>query len=78
MNTGDFIEVYPDVLPREACRDLLARFSASNQLQPGRVGSGVMPELKDSLDLGISDKTAKSRLFAARRRLQSALEAEDR
>jgi RNA polymerase sigma-70 factor (ECF subfamily) len=28
--------------------------------------------------LGISDKTAKSRLFAARRRLQSALEAEDR
>jgi hypothetical protein len=56
VNAADFIEVYDDALPREACAALLARFTASDQLQPGRVGSGVLPELKESLDLGISGK----------------------
>src|SRR5690349_10832170 len=53
---ADFIEVYDGALSREACAALLARFEASNQAQPGRVGGGVMPELKDSLDISISGR----------------------
>jgi hypothetical protein len=52
----DFIEVFENTLPREACAALVERFLASNAAQPGRVGSGVLPELKDSLDIGISGK----------------------
>ncbi|UGB37871.1 2OG-Fe(II) oxygenase [Frateuria soli] len=50
----DFIELYPDALPPATCAVLVARFAASDGLRPGRVGAGVMPELKDSQDLGIS------------------------
>lgn len=52
----DFIEVYPDALPRATCTALVARFNASGDTTPGRVGSGVMPELKDSRDLSISGR----------------------
>jgi hypothetical protein len=50
----DFIEVYPGALPKDACVAIARRFDASAQLQPGRVGGGVHPELKNSRDLGIS------------------------
>ena len=53
---ADFIEVYDDALSHGACAALLARFAASDQAQPGRVGGGVMPELKDSLDISISGR----------------------
>ena len=53
---GDFIEVYDDALSREACAALIARFEASGQDLPGRVGGGVMPELKHSRDILISGK----------------------
>ena len=56
MADGDFIEVYEGALAREACAALVARFEASGQDQPGRVGGGVMPELKDSRDILISGK----------------------
>lgn len=56
MNAGDFIEVYPDALDRAVCSDVVARLRASAQLQPGRVGGGVHPQLKDSRDLGISGR----------------------
>jgi hypothetical protein len=56
MADGDFIEVYEGALSREACAALVARFEASGQDQPGRVGGGVMPELKDSRDILISGK----------------------
>jgi len=50
----DFIEVYPDALGAAQCAALVERFAASGDTHPGRVGSGVMPELKDSRDLTIS------------------------
>ena len=53
-SAGDFIEVYDDVLDREQCASLIARFDASGDTVPGRVGGGVMPDLKDSRDLTIS------------------------
>jgi hypothetical protein len=53
---GDFIEVYEDALSPEACAALIARFEASGQDQPGRVGAGVMPELKHSRDIHLSGK----------------------
>ncbi|HEU0306277.1 MAG TPA: 2OG-Fe(II) oxygenase, partial [Lysobacter sp.] len=53
---ADFIEVYDDALSREACAALVARFAASNAAQPGRVGGGVLPDLKDSFDISISGR----------------------
>ncbi|MFC3552328.1 2OG-Fe(II) oxygenase [Lysobacter cavernae] len=54
----DFIEVYPDLLDRAHCAALIARFADSADTVPGRVGGGVMPELKDSHDLTISGHDA--------------------
>jgi len=56
VSGGDFIEVYPGVLPRETCAQLVAAFEASGASVPGRVGGGVMPELKDSRDIQISGR----------------------
>ncbi len=53
---GDFIEVTPDALPRDACASIVARLRQSDALQPGQVGGGVFPELKDSRDLRISGR----------------------
>jgi len=53
----DFIEVYPNALPREVCAALIQRFEASNQAAPGRVGSGVFPELKQSRDLTLAGRS---------------------
>lgn len=50
----DFIEVYPDALDADTCRAIVARFDASRQDQPGKVGGGLYPELKHSRDIGIS------------------------
>ena len=65
----DFIELYEGALSREACAALVARFEASGQDLPGRVGAGVMPELKNSRDILISGKPewreAESQLNAA-------------
>lgn len=52
----DFIEVYEGALAPGACARLVERFMASSGVQPGRVGSGVMPELKDSMDLAIGQQ----------------------
>jgi hypothetical protein len=53
-NGPDFIEVYPNVLPKDVCEEIAQRFAASKELQQGRVGGGVNLELKNSRDLGIS------------------------
>lgn len=50
----DFIEVYEHALAPHYCAQLIAQFEASGQAQPGRVGGGVMPDLKDSRDIQIS------------------------
>ena len=54
--TRDFIEVVPAALDAARCADIVARLRGSDGLQPGRVGGGVFPELKDSRDLGINGK----------------------
>lgn len=56
LGGADFIEVYPGALPAATCAALLERFTRSGQDAPGRVGAGVMPELKDSRDIMISGK----------------------
>lgn len=52
--SNDFIEIYPDVLDASWCAALVERFRTSGQDQPGLVGGGHLPELKDSRDLTIS------------------------
>lgn len=52
----DFIEVYPGALDVAACAALIGRFRASRDSQPGRVGGGVMPDLKDSRDLTLAGR----------------------
>ena len=56
MSAADFIAVYDDALSREICAQLIAAFEASGSAVPGRVGGGVLPELKDSRDIQISGK----------------------
>ena len=58
MADPDFIEVYPDALPRETCAQIVAAFEASGAAVPGRVGGGVLPELKDSRDIQITGNEA--------------------
>ena len=50
----DFIEVVRGALDAELCAAIIARMRDSDALQPGRVGGGVFPELKDSRDLSIT------------------------
>ena len=52
----DFIEVVPGALGRDVCAAIVERMRDSSQLQPGRVGGGVLPQLKDSRDLSITGK----------------------
>ena len=54
--TADFIEVYPGALDRASCDAIVARLRGSNALAPGRIGSGVFPELKHSRDLSLAGK----------------------
>ena len=56
MAGPDFIEVYEGALSPGQCSALIAAFEASGQDQPGRVGGGVLPELKDSRDIQISGR----------------------
>lgn len=56
MSERDFIEVYDNVLSRDTCAQLLRAFEASGAAVPGRVGGGVLPELKDSRDIQITGK----------------------
>ena len=53
---ADFIEVVPGALDRDTCVAIVERMRDSSQLQPGRVGGGVLPQLKDSRDLSITGK----------------------
>lgn len=52
----DFIEVYPDAIGRDACRQIIERFEASGQAVRGQTGSGVDTKLKDSYDIMISGR----------------------
>lgn len=52
----DFIHVIEDALDPAWCAAVVERFAGSREAQPGRVGSGVFPDMKDSLDLTISTR----------------------
>lgn len=56
MTAPDFIEVYDGALPAASCALLCQHFERSGQAVPGRVGGGVLPELKDSRDIQITGK----------------------
>jgi hypothetical protein len=58
VSAGDFIEVYEGALAPELCARILSAFEASGAAVPGRVGGGVLPELKDSSDIQISGQAA--------------------
>lgn len=60
MTEGDFILLVDDVLTPAQCASIIGRFHASANIVPGRVGGGVMPELKDSRDLSITGDAAWS------------------
>lgn len=53
---ADFIEIYPEALSKEACALLIKNFEDSRAAVPGRVGGGVLPELKNSRDIQITGK----------------------
>jgi hypothetical protein len=53
---SDFIAVHADALDRTTCDAIVARMRGSNDLQPGRVGGGVAPELKRSRDLSLQGR----------------------
>lgn len=50
----DFIGVYPGLLAEARCREITAQFDASRLAVPGRVGGGVMPDLKRSEDIQLN------------------------
>lgn len=52
----DFIEVYDDAIPAAVCAELVRAFEASGAAVPGRVGGGVLPDLKDSRDIQITGR----------------------
>jgi hypothetical protein len=51
----DFIEVYDHALSAEDCARLVEKFERGAH-SPGRVGGGVIPELKDSRDITLTGK----------------------
>lgn len=57
-NGQDFIGVYPDLLDAARCRAIVEQFDASDLSVPGRVGGGVMPELKHSRDIQLDLHTS--------------------
>lgn len=58
MHQSDFIEVYPNVLSKEDCAFLVQRFEESRSSVPGKVGGGVLTELKNSQDIPITGNSS--------------------
>lgn len=56
MPTADFIELHDKAISPQDCAAIVARFEADGSATPGRVGSGLFPELKDSRDISLQDK----------------------
>ncbi len=51
----DFIEVYPNTLTAEFCKDLMAQFEQSPHKNPGRTGGGVDTSKKLSQDIYLNE-----------------------
>jgi len=56
MAAVDFISIHENAISPEHCAAIVARFEADGGATPGRVGSGVFPELKDSRDISLDGK----------------------
>jgi hypothetical protein len=56
VQQNDFIEVYDNVLPAQACAEILRRFERSGQHSPGMVGGGHFPDLKHSRDISLAGR----------------------
>ena len=56
MSSNDFIALHENAISPQDCAAIVARFEADGSATPGRVGSGVFPELKDSRDISLQDK----------------------
>ena len=56
MSAPDFIEVRTGALDHASCEAIVERLRGSDALRPGRIGSGVFPELKHSRDLGLQGR----------------------
>lgn len=55
MESNNFIEIYDGVLDSERCAALIKHFENDPRRQPGRIGHGVDPTKKDSIDLTLND-----------------------
>jgi hypothetical protein len=55
---SDFIHVIDNALDPAWCAAVVERLAASRELQPGRIGSGVFPDMKDSQDLTLAGRAA--------------------
>lgn len=55
---SDFIEVYANAMDERHCEHIIRRFEDAGTATPGRVGSGVFPDLKHSDDIHISGQAA--------------------
>jgi hypothetical protein len=53
---SDFIHVIDRALDPAWCATVVERLARSGELQPGRIGSGVFPDMKDSLDLTLAGR----------------------
>lgn len=56
VSDTDFIEIHENAISAEQCAAIVARFDADGMAQPGRVGGGVFPELKDSRDITLEGR----------------------
>jgi hypothetical protein len=54
----DFIGIYPGLLDAAYCAAIIAQFDSSRLAVPGRVGGGVIPELKHSEDIQLNQHAA--------------------
>lgn len=50
----DFIGAYPDLMSRSRCTEIVQQFDQCKLAVPGQVGSGLMPELKNSRDIQLN------------------------
>ena len=53
--TDPFIWVYDDVIPNNKCREIINRFEADNRHHQGMTAGGVQKNVKNSLDLFVTD-----------------------
>lgn len=53
--TDPFIWVYDNVIPNNKCREIINRFEADNRQHQGMTAGGVNKNVKNSLDLFVTD-----------------------